>query len=130
MKKIITILFLMIYSSTAFAVTLDIHFCAGKFSEIILLNLGDKPQCGCDHSNPTHTDCCSDKIVLSKTDIHKTVQPYLIPEIFSSIVLSDYTDPISNNYTLPVAITNYNSSSGFIRCQFPSFLIFICTFRI
>lgn len=129
MKKIISIFLLVLYSSTAFAISMDVHFCSGKFSEMFVMGFG-KAQCGCDHSNPAHTDCCTDKIVSSKTDNHKTVQPYLPPDIFSSIVLSDYTDPVSYNYTFPVDITSYNSSSGFIRCHFPSFLIFICTFRI
>lgn len=129
MKKIISILLLVLYSSTAFAITMDVHYCASKFSGISLIGYGG-PHCGCDHSNSTHKGCCTDKIVSLKTDNHKTVQPYVLTESLSSVILSSYPDLLQHKYNSPEKNNNYHSASGFIRSHSPDYLDFLCISRI
>jgi len=128
MKKFISILLLVLYSSTTFAVAVDIHFCAGKFSGIAIPGIGVNPHCGCDHSSKTHKKCCTDKIISSKADNHNAVQPIVIIQTWTTVVLPELQMWLLEKYNDP-DITN-NFSSGFIRSHSDFYRAFLCIFRI
>lgn len=128
MKKIISIFLLIIYSSTLFAVTLDIHYCGGIYSGISLLGSDKEANCGCDHNRLHDKSCCTDKIICADTDNHKTVQQYRVSPNLSDFTLADYFTVVPVMYPHPASIPNFYLSSGFIRSHSPSFLTFICTY--
>ncbi|MBS1753932.1 MAG: hypothetical protein JST34_07775 [Bacteroidetes bacterium] len=130
MKKFISILLLVLYSSTAFSVAVDIHFCAGKFSGIAIPGIGINPHCGCDHSSQTHKNCCTDKIVFSKADNHKTVQPVAITQNWTTVVLPELQVWLLEKYNAPEISNTNNFSSGFIRSHSGFYRAFLCIFRI
>lgn len=130
MKKIISIFLLVLYTSTSFAVTMDIHYCSGKYSGITFLNFDKAANCGCDHNGLHDRGCCTDKIICAKTDNHKTIQQYWVAPDFSNFTLPDYFTDVQVAYPSPASVTSYNSSSGFTRSHSPSFLTFICTYLI
>ena len=76
MKRLTTILFLLIYATTAFGITIDFHYCQGKMVKFSLLNISEKPGCCCKDksSRSMPADCCNDDVKVCKSDNHKTVQ--------------------------------------------------------
>jgi hypothetical protein len=130
MKKFISILLLVLYSSTSFAVVVDIHFCAGRFSGIAIPGIGLNPHCGCDHSSKTHKSCCTDKVVFSKADKHKTVQPVAITQSWTAGVLPELQVWLLEKYNDPDITNALNFYSGFIRSHSDFYLAFLCIFRI
>lgn len=131
MNKLISILLLIIYSSTSFGVTINFHYCGGKFSGLALSNFGGAVQCGCNHNESTHKDCCSNKTICAKTDSHKVIQQYWISPGTSSFILPHYFEKIQAlDYARIESINSYYSSPGFTRNHSSSFLAFICTYRL
>ena len=131
MKKLISILLLIIYSSTSFGVTINFHYCGGKLSGLALSSFGGAVQCGRNHKEATDKDCCSNKTICAKTDRHKAVQQYWISPGISSFILPHYFEKKETlDYTRIESINSYYSSSGFTRSHSSSFLTFICTYRI
>ncbi len=128
-KKAISILLLIVYTSTAFAITVNAHYCAGEFSEMFLVGYGEA-HCGCDHSDPTHKDCCTDKIISVKTDNHKTGQSYILTQNWIPVILSELPHPLQHKYNQQEEENNYNFPSGFIRSHSPFYLTFLCIFRV
>ena len=130
MKKIVSIFLLIIYSSTSFAVTMDFHYCSGKYSGISFSNFDKAAICGCDQNKLNQRGCCSDKTICAKTDNHKMVQQYWVSPNFSDFIMPVYFINMSVTYPQAVSLNSHYSSSGFIRSHFPSYLTFICTYRI
>ncbi len=133
MKRIIAIIFLVVYSSTAFAFTLKIHFCGGQFAGIAVTNFDGSVHCGCDHSNYTHKkSCCNDKIISAKTDNHKATQQYTLDNNFSKSpapeFIINYNQDFTNFYTNTKSQHLHQAEFG--RSSIPSLNIFLCTFRI
>ena len=83
MKRLTAILFLLIYATAAFGITIDFHYCQGKMVKSSLLNISEKPGCCCkqDVSGSMAKDCCNDEIKVSKTDSHKTAQSTKAPDL-------------------------------------------------
>jgi hypothetical protein len=74
MKRLIAILFFVIYAATAFGMTIDFHYCQGKLIKSSILNLSEAPTCCClEMAKPMSDDCCNDEIKIFKADNHKTV---------------------------------------------------------
>lgn len=130
MKNIISIVLLVIYTTSSFAITINVHYCSGKYSGLSLANLGRAVQCSCSTHNPAHKGCCSDKTVCAKTDNHQTVQPYYVSPNLSYFTIPVYFIIVADAYPQTVSLNNHYSSSGFIRSHTPSFLTFICSYRI
>ncbi|MEO7265087.1 MAG: hypothetical protein ABIW38_09255 [Ferruginibacter sp.] len=133
MKRIIAIIFLVVYSSTAFAFTLKMHFCGGHFAGIAVANFGGSVDCGCDHSKHTHKkSCCSDKLVSAKTDNHKTNQQYALDNNISKCsapeFIINYNQDFTNFYTNTKS--QHLHQADLSRSSIPSLNIFLCTFRI
>ena len=130
MKKIISILLLVLYTSTSFAITINVHYCGGKYSGVSLANFGGAVHCSCGTHNCTHRGCCSNKTICAKTDNHKTVQQYWVNPNLSDFTVPVYFIIVPVTYPHAVSLKSHYSSSGFIRSHSPSFLTFICTYRI
>lgn len=130
MKKIISIFLLVLYVSTSFAVTMDIHYCGGKYSGVTFSNFEKAATCGCDHNGLHDSSCCTDKIICAKTDTHKTVQQYWVSPDFSDFTLPDYFTDVRIVYPRAASVNNHYSSSGFTRSHSPAFLTFLCTYLI
>ncbi len=129
MKKLISIFLLVIYSSTSFAVTMDIHYCCSNYSGISFSNFKDAVPGSCGHNESTNKSCCTGKVICAKTDNHKAVQQYwLNPDL--SFTLAGYFVNEQVGYINPESIKTYYSSSGFTRSHSPSFLTFLCIYRI
>lgn len=90
MKKLISILLLIIYSNTSFGVTINFHYCDGKFSRVALFNLGGTVQFSCNHNKLPHKDCSMNKAICVKTARDKAVQQYWIRPGISSFILPHY----------------------------------------
>ena len=129
MKKIISIFLLVLYSTTSFAITMDIHYCNGKYSGVTFSNFSNITNCGCGDDESNQTGCCSDKTICAKTDNHTAVQSYWVVPYFSNFTLPEYftTDPV--DYPHHPSLKSYYLSSGFTRNQSLSFLTFLCAYR-
>ena len=130
MKKIFAILLLVLYTTTSFAITINVHYCGGKYSGVSLADFGGAVHCSCGTHDSTHKGCCTDKTVCVKTDDHKTVQQYWLSPYFSDLALPLYFTNVPVTYPQAISLNSHYSSSGFIRSHSPSFLTFICTYRI
>lgn len=69
MKKILSILFLLVYINTAFGVGIDLHFCGGQMVDFKLAGFG-QAHCSCPKGSMP-TDCCKNELHFSQTDNHK-----------------------------------------------------------
>ncbi|MBN9351853.1 MAG: hypothetical protein J0H55_14325 [Chitinophagaceae bacterium] len=130
MKKIISIFLLVIYTTTSFSTTINMHYCGGKYSGLTFANFGVAVQCNCGTHNSTHNGCCSEKIICAKTDNHKTAQQYWLSSNFPDVTIPVYFINAAETYPQTVSLNNHFSSSGFERSHSPSSLSFICTYRI
>ena len=111
MKRFIAILFLLIYTTTAFGITLDFHYCQGRMVKPVLLNVSEKPDCCCQHdaSRSMSKGCCKDVIKVSRTDSHKTVQSTLSPYSSEHEAIIQFLNYLilPDHISLPVAQTNF-----------------------
>ena len=72
MKHIIAILFLLIYTSIAFSITIDFHYCQGKLVKYSIFNINKVPKCCCNDMAKSMADlCCKDEVKICKADTHK-----------------------------------------------------------
>lgn len=92
MKRLIAILFLLIYANTAFGITIDFHYCQGKMVKFALLNVSAKPDCCCkkDASSSMSKGCCNDDIKVSQSDSHKTAQSTTVPDLLEHEALTHF----------------------------------------
>ena len=93
-KKLISISLLTIYTSIAFGVAINFHYCGGHLAKVSLLNINGKAGCRC-NPGAMPMDCCKDKLIIQKADNHRIVQQISIAEFVSLAV----EPPVScNNY--------------------------------
>ena len=73
MKKIITILLILIYSGSALGIVIDYHYCCSNLTNSTILNFGGHGGCKC---NPAKmpSGCCKDRIICMKGDNHQPSQ--------------------------------------------------------
>lgn len=88
-KRLISILFLLIYATTAFGITIDFHYCQGKMVKSSLLNIRQMPDCCCQEeaSHPVPALCCNDDVRVCETDNHKTAQPAISTDLIGHPVV-------------------------------------------
>ena len=119
MNKLISILLLETYSSSSFWVTINFHYCRGKFSGLALSNFGGAVQYVCNHTESTNKDCGSYKPICTKTDSHRVIQQYWISQGTLSFILPHYFEKKEAlDYTNIEAINSNYSSSGFTGNHF------------
>jgi hypothetical protein len=65
LKKIVAILFLLVYGLSSTGATIQFHYCCGKLKTIKLTQVAQK-DCGMKHSAPAKKKCCDDKQIELK----------------------------------------------------------------
>ena len=130
MKRLTAILFLLIYATTAFGITIDFHYCQGRMVKSALLNISEKPGCCCkqDFSGSMAKDCCNDEIKVSKTDSHKTAQSTTAPDLPEHEALTHFLTYLilPGQVSLPIAQTIFPKPE---RDPEPVYLL-CCVFRL
>ena len=120
MKKVLSILFLLVYINTALGIGIDFHFCQSKIVDVKLAGLSHA-HCNCPVGSMPK-DCCKNELHYCHTDNHKTQVdatrltkmstikvPVLFPDYISSLVIADNTqkkDTFCNHYRF-----NYNPTN-------------------
>ncbi len=89
-ERLISILLLTIYSSTSYGVTINFHYCDGKFLRLALSSFGSGAQFSCNPNKSSDKDCCGNKAICVKTARDKAVQQYWIRPGISSFILPHY----------------------------------------
>ena len=104
MKKILSIVFLLVYINTAFGVGIDFHFCGGQIVDAKLAGF-DKAHCSCPNGSMPK-DCCKNELHFCQTDNHKTQAdtillkkislikvPVLFPDYICPLAVAEFTPP-------------------------------------
>ena len=108
MKKIITILLLLIYAASAVGISIKFHYCHEQLAKVSFQNFGGYKSCRC---NPQDVpkDCCKDELKYQKSESHRTVQPLQIVELVSCPA----EPPVFADYIMIPRIDKDNSSFVF-----------------
>ena len=69
MKKLIAIFLLLVYSFTAYGITISRHFCRGNAKETAVVNFSHLAKCCCAETGMPD-DCCNDELKKADTDDH------------------------------------------------------------
>jgi hypothetical protein len=69
MKKLIAIFLLLVYSFTAYGITISRHFCRGNAKETAVVNFFHPVKCCCAETGMPD-DCCNNEIKKADTDDH------------------------------------------------------------
>ena len=128
MRRLIAILFLIVYFNVAWGSAFNLHYCCGHFSNISFVIFNHSSgSCKMKNSMP---DCCKDKSFQIKTDDHKTAGGIAFIEYQQKDILPIYPFEQENNFyytphsNLSLRLHNFRNS-------FPQniFLIY-CNLRI
>lgn len=93
MKKLIAIFLLLVYSFTAYGITISRHFCRGNAKETAVVNFSHSPKCCCAETGMPD-NCCNDELKKADTDDHNATanvlfdtqpQPHLLEHHFSRL---------------------------------------------
>lgn len=73
MNRVLTIFLLLIYSASAFGITVNYHYCGNQLTHSTVVNFGSEGGCKC---NPEEmpAGCCKDKLICVKGDTHEASQ--------------------------------------------------------
>ena len=71
-KKILTIVLILVYSLSAFGMSVKYHYCMDRLTSISM-DFGVHQDCKCNTSANTE-GCCKDKVLCFKGDNHKVYQ--------------------------------------------------------
>jgi len=93
-KKLVCIFLLIIYTSIAFGITINFHYCGDHLAKVSLLNIGGQAGCRCNPGDMPK-DCCKDNLIVQKADNHRVVQHVSIADFAS---FSVEPPPSYNNY--------------------------------
>jgi hypothetical protein len=117
MKKITIILLTVFYFAVATGITVNFHYCGGKFKHVAFFNNGDKD--GCCGNKKKSKGCCKDKTTIIKVeDSHQSTKltqvnsptTHFISILSSQLLfnLSDYSEAhnTSNHLVPPVLYDN------------------------
>jgi len=86
MKIMIAISLLILYTSSAFGIAVNFHYCDNHISKISVLNFGGHPGCNCNpHGGPM--SCCKDVVNCCLSDKHDVVQPVIVSDLSFFIAL-------------------------------------------
>ena len=113
MKKNIAILFVIIYASTVFGEVVNFHYCGKYLAKVSLLNLGVTGGCACSTGNKP-IDCCKNKLIYQKVDIHKAVQT--VHSIDLTCLYIAPTPKPSDNFPAPEYRYNLILNNHLRRC--------------
>jgi hypothetical protein len=75
MKKSIAIFLLLVYSFTAYGITISKHFCRGTAKETAIVNFSHQAKCCCAETGMPD-NCCNDEIKKAETDDHNAAAAF------------------------------------------------------
>ena len=76
MKKLIAIFLLLVYSFTAYGITISRHFCRGNEKDTTFVNFSHLAKCCCAETGMPD-DCCNDELKKADTDDHNATAKIL-----------------------------------------------------
>ena len=124
MRKFISILLLVSYFDTAFAVGIDIHFCSGRIADVKLAGFGRAHRDCPEGSMPK--GCCKNETHFCKTDDHKGQAAAVASAkyfIKIPVLLPDYISPLPiMNFEKDNSLTNNSRRSKF-KPSLPLFIL-------
>jgi hypothetical protein len=109
MKKIVVIIFTLIYLGFSSGLVLEIHHCMGAVADFSLVNDHDESTCGKCGMEKGNIKCCRDEMKFVKLqDSHKLVQadyslsvPIILISIFHHLLYQDVKYlPVSDEYNI------------------------------
>ena len=121
-KKLISIFLLTIYTSIAFGITINFHYCGDHLAKVSLLNIGGQVGCGCNPGDMPK-DCCKDNLIVQKADNHRVVQHVSIADfVYFSVEpppsYSNYISTLGDDYDL-----DFISNGSRRSCPDPIYLL-------
>lgn len=130
MKKILTIIILTIYTSSALGmVSINYHYCNGQLAQVSFLNFDDKSGCSC-NPDAMPKGCCKDELLCQKVDSHKTVQE---SSTINTILFIPDLPSVGNLHNLVLQRDGYDFDDFYnnVRRRFPRpIYLLIRVFRI
>ncbi|MES2382105.1 MAG: hypothetical protein V4538_13745 [Bacteroidota bacterium] len=111
MKKVIYILFVFYYVLLATNVSVDLHFCGGKVTDIGFFESNKDDNCAC--NKMAKSNCCDDVTIVSKFDgagaINKPInfsfkQPLVSTSLFTFVVQSIIYSNTATVFTPPFIV--------------------------
>jgi len=126
-KKLLSILLIVVYATSVLGITIKYHYCCGHLANISPSPFQEQKMCGCS-ANVMAQDCCKDELRLNKND-NRQIPPALIEGAFSFTVEAPI---LYSYYFIPRLNGGYlQSSTNFSQrhCSPPLFLLF-SVFRI
>ena len=129
MRRLITLLLLIIYFNVAWGSAFEMHYCCGHFSDIslVIFNNHKYEKCKTKNSLP---DCCKDKSLLVKTDNHKTQGIIAFTEYQQIKFLPPYLVDVENNF-FNAPHSNLSLRLHNFRNHFPlNIFLLYCNLRI
>ncbi|KAA9038392.1 hypothetical protein FW778_12530 [Ginsengibacter hankyongi] len=79
MKRVLAILFLVIYTSAVFGTVVSIRYCSKQVSKVAMPGCKECNGYKCNHANKL-TDCCKSHLLYHKVDNHS-----IVPSIYVSL---------------------------------------------
>lgn len=111
MKRLTSILFLLLYLLSTLGMSAKLHYCGDNFEELEI-NSNSKLECCCD-TETEQSDCCSDQlIVVQSIDFHQLISLNNLqqnpPQIQSSSLFSTLQTSNRNLY-LVTRLSDYHA---------------------
>lgn len=100
-KKLVSIFLLTIYTSIAFGISINFHYCGGHLAKVSLLDIDKQVGCPCNPGDMPK-DCCKDNLIVQKVDCHRVVQNVSTVDFVGIAALplsySNYDPTLSDGY--------------------------------
>lgn len=93
-------LLLLVYTTTAFGVAINFHYCDNQLTKISVLNFGGHGGCDCG-SGGMPMNCCKDKLCYHIGDNHNSTRPVVLTNAESFSI--DIPRPADNLFTYALA---------------------------
>ena len=93
MKRVISILFLLVYLDVGFGTTIDYHYCGGKLVDLKICGIGLKDGCP---MKSMHASCCKHGVHFCNAGNHKSPTVATVPTAGTSLTIPVFLiDPYS-----------------------------------
>jgi hypothetical protein len=126
LKKIVAILFLLVYGLSSTGATIQFHYCCGKLKTIKLTQVAQK-ECGMKHSAPGKRKCCDDKQIELKIKADQKAE--------QAVKFTSWSPSIAKQ-ELPIVVEKPVVSKAIVQEVFAppplgnTLYIFYCVYRI
>lgn len=125
MKKLLSILLLLIYTTASSGTALSTHYCMGDIASISFGSTEESEKCGT--CGMEDMGCCHDQPTIIKID-HAALQK--TPSAYPELKLPEAIKPVFELQDFRIASTGFSRQDlGFIAARPPAYLLH-CVFRI